>query len=442
MAGGVARRLHVTLVTAVFPPEAVVSSQTSAAIAVELRRRGHRVTVIAPFPSKAGRQEGVARRRFGFASTVSPVWGRVIRCPTWFSRGAGLITRLVEYLTFGMTSTLAFFSTERPDVLYVNSWPLFGAGPIVAAARARRVPVVLSIQDVYPESLVAQGRFQEGSFAVRLMQATDGAIARHVFRAVVLDKDFRSTYARTRSLPEDRVEVIANFIAPEVIVPDCVDGVLIRKKHGIPAESLLAVYAGNVGPASGAEDLVRAFAYMPPQSALHLLVAGQGSNLEGCRRLSRELRCKQVAFESPWRVEDTSAVLAAADVLVLPTRGGQAVASMPSKIISYMLAARPMVVQATPGSPLATTVSAAECGVVVPPEDPRAMAMALMSFATLPPEVRRERGKAGRSYALAHFTPAVCLPVLVGLLELAATASARQWHRLVSGKSARRKTEE
>lgn len=420
MASDSSARLHVEVVTAVFPPETVVSSQTSAAIAEELVRLGHRVTVLAPFPSRAGGQTEAARRRFGFTVTGSAAWGRVVRCPTWFSRDAGLLTRLAEYLSFGLTSTLAFLGMRRPDAVYVNSWPLFGAGPIVTAARVMRVPIVLSVQDVYPESLVAQGRLREESLSVRLLRALDGVIARSAFRVVVLNEEFRRTYERTRSVPRERVEVVANFTAPETIEPNCGDGALIRQKHGIPADVLLAVYAGNIGPASAAEDLVSAYESVSLSSSLRLLIAGQGSRLEECRRLACKLRHGHVAFESPWRVEETSAVLAAADILLLPTRGTQSAASMPSKLISYLLASRPVIVQAAPDTALAALVAAAGCGIVVPPGDPEAMATALGSMAELSVERRVGMGQAGRSYAMAHFTRAACLPALVGLLEDAA----------------------
>jgi hypothetical protein len=44
--------MYALIVSAVFPPEAVVSAQTSVQIADELVRRQHQVTVMAPFPSK------------------------------------------------------------------------------------------------------------------------------------------------------------------------------------------------------------------------------------------------------------------------------------------------------------------------------------------------------------------------------------------------------
>lgn len=115
--------------------------------------------------------------------------------------------------------------------------------------------------------------------------------------------------------------------------------------------------------------------------------------------------------------QETSEVLRAADVLLLPTQREQSLVSMPSKLISYMLAGRPVIAQAVPGSDLAQTIEDADCGWVVQPEDPKILAEAIRKVMALPFEERNRRGLSGRDYALRHFTQATCLPKVINLLE-------------------------
>ena len=56
--------------------------------------------------------------------------------------------------------------------------------------------------------------------------------------------------------------------------------------------------------------------------------------------------------------------------MILPTRGQQSLASVPSKLIAYMLAARPVIALALPHSDLAQVIEESHCGWVVPPDQP------------------------------------------------------------------------
>ena len=67
-------------------------------------------------------------------------------------------------------------------------------------------------------------------------------------------------------------------------------------------------------------------------------------------------------------------ILGAADVLILPTRVRQSLVSVPSKLMSYMLAARPVIALALPQSDLAEVVERSGCGWIVEPDQPERLA--------------------------------------------------------------------
>ena len=113
-------------------------------------------------------------------------------------------------------------------------------------------------------------------------------------------------------------------------------------------------------------------------------------------------------------------VLGAADVLVLPTRGEQSLASVPSKLLAYMLAGRPIVAAALPGSDLSATIERSGCGWVVEPDRPESLAATLREVSGLGSDDLCRRGLAGREFALRNFTREACLPKVVGIVEGAA----------------------
>src|SRR5262245_15476547 len=197
------------IVTCVFPPEPVVSGRTSAQIAETLARAGHDVTVIAPFPTRpAGRLYPGLKRR-ALQSENHPAGYRVVRC---FSAPGRPGSRLLENTTFGFGAALAALFLRRPDVIYANTWPVVATALLSAIARLRGIPVVLSVQDLYPESLVAEGRFSHDAQITRALRAIDAGVARRAAGVIAISSAFRDTYRHDRGVPAERVHEVPNWI--------------------------------------------------------------------------------------------------------------------------------------------------------------------------------------------------------------------------------------
>jgi glycosyltransferase involved in cell wall biosynthesis len=128
-------------------------------------------------------------------------------------------------------------------------------------------------------------------------------------------------------------------------------------------------------------------------------------------------------FCGAFSAQETLPILSAADVLILPTQGDQSLVAMPSKLISYMLAARPVLAIARPESDLANAVNESGCGWVVEPGDTGQLARQMSLAAAMDRSVLTRMGSLGREYALAHFSTEVCMPRVIGVLENAMSAT-------------------
>lgn len=408
------------IVSAVFLPEPVVSAQTSADLAAELARRGHQVRVVAPYPSRPlGRPyPGYPRRLYW--SEPSPEGYLITRCLAATSPAASLLSRLAENLSFGLLSAwLLLWMRPKPCAVFANTWPLFAQALICWVACLRRIPLVLGVQDLYPESLAAQGRLRPASWLFRRLHALDRWVAANSRALVVIARSFEQVYREQRGIQASNIHHIPIWIDDRGLLAEL--AVLppgenpVRRRLGIPPEAFLFVYAGNIGAAAGLESVLQAL--RGSSLPAHVLIAGAGPRLEACRRLASELPLGMVHFLSPWPKEDTAAVLASADVFLLPTYGEQAFASLPSKLAAYQLAARPVLAIASQGTDLAGVMEESGCGWLVPPGSPEALLSALAQACQAAPEERARRGAAGQEYALAHFSRAACLPRLVELVE-------------------------
>ena len=417
--GRFGNKMRITIVSAIFPPEPVVSARTSAQLAEALATADHEVRVVTGFPSRPAGQlyPGWRRRLFSWDRTETHY--ALLRCFSFTSPVSSLASRALENFSFGLTSAAAVLCGRRPDVLYLNTWPLLATGLMALIARLRRIPYVLSVQDVYPESIESQGRIRPEGTLARLMRAVDGRTANRARAIVVIADQFARIYVEDRKVPAEKVRVIPNWTPTDSVTPD-VSRDEFRRRYGIAPEAFVFGYGGNIGAAAGVPALIATFQEARLEADTHLLIAGGGSQVKVCQRLAAAGSGDSVVIHSPWLSTETSAVLAAADVLVLPTQGEQTLASVPSKLLSYMLAARPVIAQAVTGSETARVIEAAGCGWVIEPGDEARLRECLSAVRCTPTKELAERGRAGRRYVLKNLSQDQLLPRLMEVVTGAA----------------------
>ncbi len=157
---------------------------------------------------------------------------------------------------------------------------------------------------------------------------------------------------------------------------------VVRKEFGIPSDAPVVAAIGRLEPEKGHPTLIEAWPLVHhhfPQA--RLLIAGEGSErdrLEGlaAAHLRSELCCDSVAFLG--RRDDIPAVLAAADVVAMPSyREAQGIA-----ILEALAAERPVVASTVGGIP--EMITDGETGTLVPSHDPSALAAAIIALFTHP----------------------------------------------------------
>ena len=122
------------------------------------------------------------------------------------------------------------------------------------------------------------------------------------------------------------------------------------------------------------------------------------------------------AFADPVPKHDVPGWLARADVCLLPYQDIPLFAgALPNKTFDYLGAGRP-VIAAVPRGELSTLIEDAACGIAIAPEDPAAMADAVVALADAP-ERGRVLGRAGREYVVRHYDRAALADRFVAVIE-------------------------
>ena len=363
-----------------------------------LVEKGHEVTVLTGQPNYPS---GRLYKGYGlFRPGRECVDGMdVFRVPIW-PRGKGCPAGLaLNYASFMASASLLGFLRVRGgyDVMlgFLPS-PATSAVPAVLLRACKGIPLMLWVQDLWPESVADAGRVRS-PLVLGALDRLVGFIYRHADLVAIQSRAFREGVARY-GIPQDRIVYLPN-------TAEAFYGARAGRDsggEGRSARPFTILYAGNIGEAQGLETVLSAIELIPPDAGISWRFLGDGRRrgwlaAEVARRglTSVELEDRVPAEEMPVR-------LARADALLVTLRGTALfAATIPSKLQSVLASGRP-VLAALDGEG-ARIVRESGSGVVAPPGNADALARCALELASMDRATLRAIGQAGRAYHLANF---------------------------------------
>ena len=178
--------MRVLLLTQYYPPEPVLKL---ADLARGLRDRGHEVQVITGHPCyPAGRTYAGYRQRFYSEEVVDGTL--VTRLPQFPDHSRSAIRRALYYLSFALSAaTIGLWRARRADVIlvYQSAFPIGLAAWLIS--RVKRIPYVLDVVDLWPESVAASGMMRN-RFALGTIRGMMKFIYRGATRINVITKGY------------------------------------------------------------------------------------------------------------------------------------------------------------------------------------------------------------------------------------------------------------
>ena len=295
----------------------------------------------------------------------------------------------------------------RPDLILLVA-PPFLIGLLGLLLRWRwfsRVPVVYHVQDLQVDAAL------ELNMLPRLLGRTMLAVERYILSRVdlvttVSEGMRRRIAAKTRTVRP--VELFPNWTDVHDVYPVDADNPY-RREWGVARDEVVVGYSGNLGRKQGLDILIQAIAFLDGLSHVRFIIAGEGADQAELKSFALKRGLQRLRFLPLAPAERLRDFLSAIDVHCVPQRKAAADLVMPSKMLNIMAVARPVVVTAGDDTELARLVRSAECGLVVPPEDPQALAEAIRKLVGDAP-LRLRMGPAGRAHVRAHLDIETVLP--------------------------------
>ncbi|MCJ7544029.1 MAG: glycosyltransferase family 4 protein [Phycisphaerae bacterium] len=382
-------------ITYVYPPEHAPGGVMIEELAEDFARAGHRVTVVTGWPSHpTGRLFEGWRSQFRRKQCDERGF-EVLRCGHSFGPRTRMVHRLWYYLTFAVSSFFGAMTLGKIDVIVCASTPIFGswAGRLLAGIKGARFNY--DIADLHPEAMRTAGLMGDGPL-YRALRAQDTWLCRRADFITTLSDTLRKSI-EARGVDPGKIRVIPFWLDGQKVHPGDRDNPW-RRQHRVPTETFVALFAGTIGYISGAEMLVEVARLLSDRKDILLLVVGEGPVKDTLQVAAAEAKLANMRFLPFQPAAMLNDMQATADVGLVTLRPEAGEHSVPSKLLGYLAAGRPVIASVHGGSPTAQTLHQGRCGVVVPPNDPTAMAEVIRHAA----DHRRELTKMGRN-AREHF---------------------------------------
>jgi len=376
-----------------------------------LAERGHEVAVLTGWPNYPS---GRLYPGYGWMKPRRDRLGQVAihRVPVIPRGRGGALGLAANYLSFLFSACLLgpAMGLGKPDtILCFLPSPVTAAVPAVLLRKLKRAPLALWVQDLWPESVVAVGMLRS-PLALKILDRLVGFIYRRAEAIWISSPAFAPAIARY-GIPTGHIVYVPNSAESFYLTPSASETSNRRHVGGFQI-----VYAGNMGEAQGLEFVLDAIAQIPVSQQIRWIFIGAGRRRSWLMAEVARRKLGQVSIGEPLAPENIPEQLGGADALLVTLRPDPLFAlGIPSKLQSALASAKPIL--ATLAGAGAAVVHEAAAGIVVPPGDAAGLARAAMELAALPAERRREMGKAGRAYYLAHFDRELVYRRIEGELE-------------------------
>ena len=375
--------MHILYICQYFPPE----MGAPAARAYEFSRRwvraGHRVSVVCGIPNHpTGEVYPGYRKQWRRHENIEGI--DVYRTWVYVTANAGTARRSLNYLSFGVTSVLSSMAVHDADVV-IASTPQFFAGLAgTLVRRMKRVPLLLEVRDLWPDSLEAV-EAGAGGATMSVLRSVERFMYHDAQHIVIVSPAFRG-HIEGKGTAGEKISVVPNGVSTGLFRPPEEQGLprsggnedLTEAPVTVLPEELrgkfVAAYVGTHGMAHRLETVVDAARLLLDDSEIHILFVGEGARKEAVKASAGGL--PNVTFLDRMPRERVAVLLREVQAGIVVLRRTPLFRTViPSKMFEMMGAGVPLVLGV--GGQAREILDEAQGGIAIEPENADDLAAAL-----------------------------------------------------------------
>lgn len=379
-------------------PEPIGIAPLMTELAEGLVKRGHQVRVITAMPNYPERQiyEGY-RGKWYLTEYKNGV--QIQRSYVWIRPQPKLLDRILLDASFVTTSFLPALFGWRPDVILSTSPSLPVCVPAAMLGWLRACPVVLNLQDILPEAAIHVGLLKN-KWLIKVFSVLEKFAYKSATKISVIADGFVENLL-SKGVPPHKIEQIPNWVDVNFIRPLPKVNNSFRDEHNLNGK-FVVLYSGNIALTQGLETVIKAAAMLRHVPEIAFVIVGEAKGLQRLQKYCLDCGADNVLLLPFQPREHLPQMLAAADVGLVVQKKNVISFNMPSKIQVLLASGRALIASVPRNGTAAKAVRQSGGGIVVPPEDPEALAKATLDLYKHP-EKTKTLGYNSRKYATEQY---------------------------------------
>jgi len=380
-----------------FPPEVNAPASRTYEHCKQWVQDGHEVTVVTCTPNhpRGTVYEGYRNKLFQREEKDGI---QVVRVWTYVTANEGFLKRTLNYISYMVAAVCVAPFLPNSDVVLSTSPQFFNGLAGYLVSRLKRLPWILEIRDLWPESIVAVGAITNRP-VIRLLEGLELFAYRKADHLIALTDAFKA-HMLARGISSKKVTVIKNgvdFSLYKKPPHECKD---LSRELGLEGK-FVASYFGTHGMAHHLETALEAARELSEWKDIVFLLVGDGAERSRLVTMRNEMKLSNVLMLDQQSKEKMPELWSLSSVsLVLLKKSALFKTVLPSKIFESMAMERPVILGVEGES--AELVMSASGGICIEPESAKDLASQVLKLYR-DPTMCQKLGSSGRRYVLKHF---------------------------------------
>ncbi len=344
----------------------------------------------------------------------------VVRVWTFVTANEGFFKRTLNYISYMCSAIMISLLLPKADVVLSTSPQFFNGLAGYCVSKMRRIPWVLEVRDLWPESIVAVGAIKNPAI-IKMLEWIERFAYRKADRIVPVTDSFK-TCMLNKGIEANKICVVKNGVDLAQYRP--VDGAPgLAEELGLKGKFVVS-YFGTHGMAHHLETILEAARRLSASPNIVFLMVGDGAERQALLRMRDAMGLNNVMMldQQPkhrmpefWAISDVSLVLLKKSELFKTV--------IPSKIFESLAMAKPIVLGVEGES--AELLKTAQAGLCVEPENVEQLVARVMELSH-DMELRQQLGRNGRRFVMEQFDRMVLARKLFSVIEMVCGGSALQ----------------
>ncbi len=381
-----------------FPPEGNAPASRVYDTCKRWAQKGHNVTVITCAPNcPNGIVYDGYKNKFFQQETIDDI--NVIRVWTKIAANRGTFRRMLNYISFMFSAIIAGLFVKKPDIIIATSPQFFCGWAGTILSKLRKLPFILEIRDIWPESIVAVGAITNNTI-IHLLESLEKIMYKAADKIVTVGPGYKRQLT-AKGIPAEKIDIVTNGVDPEIYFPREPNTAIIERYN--LTDKFVCSYIGTIGMASDLKIAVKTAQILKNRNRddIRLLIVGDGAIRSDLQEQVKNLKLDNIIFTGQQPKKKIPSFLSISNICLVHLKKAELFKSvLPSKIFETAAMGKPIILGVEGDA--ADLVKNAGAGVCFEPENAEQLADNLENLADNPLKLK-SMSLTGRDYILNHY---------------------------------------